>query len=74
MQRWEYLVLRGEYGGFSGRFMPRYSNEQELRDWKKISLYSFLNQLGADGWELISTSGYPPGNNENEMYFKRPKP
>ncbi len=74
MQRWEYLVVRGEHGGFSRRFMPRYVNEQELKDWKKITMVSFLNQLGADGWELISTMGYLPGTNDNELCFKRPKP
>lgn len=74
MQKWEYLVVRGEYGGFSNRFMPRYVNEQEMKDWKKNSLYSFLNQLGADGWELTVTTGYQTGNSTNELLFKRPKP
>jgi hypothetical protein len=49
-------------------------NEQEVKDWKKISLYGFMNQLGADGWELVGAIGYPPGNNDNELLFKRPKP
>ncbi len=74
MQKWEYLVIRGEYGGFSRRFMPHFVNEQELKDWKKISLSSLMNQLGNDGWELVSSVGYPPGNNDNELLFKRPKP
>lgn len=74
MSRWEYLVVRGECGGFSEKFKPRYINEQELKDWKKISLHSFMNQLGADGWELVGAIGYPPGNNNNELCFKRPKP
>ena len=57
-------------------FHPRFINEQELKDWKKISWFSLMNQLGNDGWELVSSVGYLTGTYyyDNELLFKRPKP
>ena len=78
MQKWEYLVVRLEYpsGVFAGsaRAAARSMNEQELRDWKKTPLHAFMNQLGADGWELAGATGYHVSNGTNELLFKRPKP
>ena len=77
MQKWEYLILRGEISwDFDMRvksFMPRFINDEELKDWNKISLVSLMNRLGNDGWELVSSLGYPMGGNRNELLFKRPK-
>ena len=72
MQKWEYLVIRGEYS--NGRFRPHFVNEQELTDWRKISLVSFLNQLGDEGWELVGSLGFLTGGPQNKLLFKRPKP
>ena len=57
-------------------FRPRFINGQELKDWKKISWFSLINQLGDDGWELVSSVGYLTGTYvyDNELLFKRPKP
>ena len=45
----------------------------ELRDWKNISLVTFLSQLGADNWEMAGTiSAY--GTAANYLFFKRIKP
>ncbi len=65
MQKWQYAVCFLDTGGTTPMFgynpvRPRWFNGQELRDWKKIDLTSFLNQLGDDGWELVSTSYEPP--------------
>ena len=75
MQKWEYLIIRGGYSGsgFYG-FKPRFLNDQEWESWDKLSLFSLMNELGNDGWELVCSLGYYPGNNENELLFKRPKP
>ncbi len=77
MQKWEYLVvqLNGSTGQFGGeKVFARYVNEQEIRDWKKSSLHALLNQLGEDGWEMVSTTGYTAGGSINSLFFKRPKP
>jgi hypothetical protein len=44
-------VVFRDYGGYR----PRYVNGQELRDWKKAPpIHEYLNQLGEEGWELVS--------------------
>ncbi|HEY1353108.1 MAG TPA: hypothetical protein VGF67_26130 [Ktedonobacteraceae bacterium] len=72
MQKWEYLVIRGEHRG--GQFMPRFINDQEQRDWKRASLPFLLNQPGNDGWELVGAVGYSTGYYDNELLLKRPRP
>jgi hypothetical protein len=69
MPRWEYLTIRTEvYGSNGDQIAARSLNGQELRDWKKTPLNWFINQLGADGWEMIGEL------NGNHLFFKRPKP
>ena len=55
--KWERNALR-----------PQLVNGQDLRDWKKTTVYEFVNQLGEEGWELANAT-------ENYRFiFKRPKP
>jgi hypothetical protein len=57
MQKWEYLTLYTNRDGNELKFSL--ANGQEIRDWKKgPTLFEFLNTLGEQGWELISTSPY----------------
>lgn len=37
------------------------------QDWPRL-----LAKLGADGWELVSTTSSPVGIHEYYFYFKRP--
>ena len=82
MQKWEYLFVSCRY--HKGRpvsnqdWKPWYVNGQELRDWQKqpnISEYS--NQLGAQGWELVSLMTGRNRLGDTDAYrlvFKRPSP
>jgi hypothetical protein len=64
--QWDYRVLRIDdrqrSGGRESDIQARRSASQET-----------LNQLGADGWELVSVRTDPAGNNNTVFYFKRPK-
>ncbi|NJN82726.1 MAG: DUF4177 domain-containing protein [Caldilineaceae bacterium] len=54
---WEYLeiIFRDSRG-----YRPRYVNRTELADWKELPvMHEYLNQLGAEGWELISITPSP---------------
>jgi hypothetical protein len=68
-QIWEYQeVIFRDYGGFR----PRYVNGEELAGWKDgPTIHEYLNQLGADGWELAGLGS----ENKREMpaYLKRLK-
>jgi hypothetical protein len=39
----------------------------EAQNWPQL-----LAKLGADGWELVSTTASPVGVHEYYFYFKRP--
>lgn len=74
MTRWEYLTVRLENFGLNGeKIGVKYLNGQELKDWKKVSVEQFLNQLGNNGWELVV--GLPAySGTMNLLLFKRPSP
>jgi|GEM_PF-968514 len=63
---WEYRALRIDdrqrSGGREGDVRARRSASQET-----------LNQLGAEGWELVAVRTDPAANNNTLFYFKRPK-
>ena len=47
MQRWEYLYV--DYAENKAKA----ANGQQYKDWKRLSLPEYLNQMGNDGWEMI---------------------
>ena len=75
MARWEYLTVQLGYLGFNNdRLVPRYENGGELKDWKRIDLPSFLNNLGRLGWEMSGTLYSTFGNATPLLFFKRSIP
>lgn len=67
LQAWEYLFLEVE-GAWNPRV--RYQNHQEVPNWRQgPPLYEYVNQLGAEGWELVGLQGYQ----NQDMVFKRAK-
>ncbi len=64
MQKWEYLFV-GNNGG-----RPRYVNGSELPGWKSNDLFTWANQRGEEGWELVSDSTQTVAY---DLVFKRPK-
>ena len=75
MIRWEYLKVETDYDSHLDRVHR--VNDAELPDWKKGPAVSeYVNRLGAEGWELASTTSWAvsmavvPGR---VLWFKRPR-
>ncbi len=85
MQKWEYLFLHIENGGGTGKV--RVVNGEELPNWKKgVGYVKYIQQLGEEGWELVTSNhvstgvatigGYGGGGgniSQIRMDFKRPR-
>jgi hypothetical protein len=64
MQKWEYCTLSGAWSLIQGG--------KEVQTWDKHVWESvILDELGADGWELVSITITP--HSAQSFYFKRPK-
>jgi hypothetical protein len=46
--------------------------EPVVETYDSINWPQVLAQMGADGWELVSTTASPVGVHEYYFYFKRP--
>ena len=64
--QWEYMeVITGDYGKKAWRV-----NGDELSNWKQQSYISdYLNQLGAQGWELVSVTSKSQTDNDWDRAF-----
>lgn len=54
-KRFEYKILNVQYGTWSGK--------------PEIDVETTLNQLGSEGWELISSPYIPPHSHEMVVAF-----
>ncbi len=72
MQKWEYLTIRlgGVERWSTVDAVARIVNDQEVKNWKNISIHAYISQLGQDGWEMTGTLSDHGGY----LFFKRPKP
>ncbi len=76
--QWEYLtvLVSPEILDYE-ELHPKSVNGQELKNWKKIDLNTFLSQLGAEHWEMtgtISISIEEDRAGVSYLFFKRIKP
>lgn len=76
--QWEYLtvLVSPEILDYE-ELHPKSVNGQELKNWKKIDLNTFLSQLGAEHWEMtgtISISIEEARAGVSYLFFKRIKP
>ena len=75
--QWEYLtvLVSPEFLDYE-EIHPKSVNGQELKNWKKIDLNTFLSQLGGDHWEMTGTIVISSGERKeaNYLFFKRIKP
>lgn len=64
MEKWEYLFIIGEkYGkGVFGHVLPKeaswkihYINGESQANWADVTLYNYLNKIGDQGWEVVSS-------------------
>lgn len=71
--KWQYLFLTAAW---DGGWRPRWVNDAELPDWNTgPSLFSYVDQLGEEGWELVLTPDWvgAPDSQARRMVFKRQK-
>jgi len=78
MTQWEYLTFTAAYSGSDGLGMVKMYNDQEIDGWKqkKWAVASAMQELGAQGWELVSVLWRKTGEAtyaDPVYYFKRPK-
>jgi hypothetical protein len=77
--QWEYLtvLVSPEFLDYE-EIHPKSVNGQELKNWKKIDLNTFLSQLGGDHWEMTGTISVSSSLSERKeasyLFFKRIKP
>jgi hypothetical protein len=75
--QWEYLtvLVSPELLDYE-EIHPKSVNGQELKNWKKIDLNTFLSQLGDERWEMTGTLGVSVTEaraRANYLFFKRVK-
>lgn len=76
MQKWEYhtvgLMADMSFGGRVKSWKVHTINEEKVPNWYSAEGYSslkvFCNQMGQEGWELVSTQP----TNGLLLFFKRP--
>ncbi len=55
MPKFEYIHITAEKGGEDQHWRPTFINENQVKDWKQGEpLPQLINNMGAEGWELVS--------------------
>ncbi len=76
MQAWEYLLIVADLGELNTWRVWKV-NDQEQPNWSRgPSLADYMNDLGKQGWELVSAiyAGPDAGSFLGRLFFKRPLP
>ena len=67
MTKWEYqFIIAEKYGkGIFGHVMPKevswkihYVNGEKQSNWTDITLYNYLDRIGAQGWEVDAMTSH----------------
>ncbi len=78
MQKWEYISVVASGSGQGGGETNFYNGQtrQRVCDGSENEVVKFLNQLGRDGWELVSANYHQNnlGVRRAEYVLKRPLP
>ncbi len=72
MQKWQYKTIRLDYVARAGYSITLGDNSTVAGP----QVWHYINELGRDGWELISVNVVKDGNgmadNDQLLWFKRP--
>jgi hypothetical protein len=68
MQKWDYLFLTARYEGV---WHPWLVDDVAVPNGNRITLAGFMNDLGQQGWELVSTTNVTA--HQYNLFFKRPR-
>jgi hypothetical protein len=71
MTRWEYCDVTWQPGQLI-LTTASVDDDPTVETFDAATWPQLLAQLGADGWELVSTTASPMGVHEYYFYFKRP--
>ena len=75
MQTWEYMLVKFEY--WKENWRAHAVNDRVLEGWADGSdisrMSNFLNEVGAKGWELVTSTPVQAKENSWYLIFKRPK-
>jgi hypothetical protein len=71
MTCWEYCDVTWQPGQVI-LTMPSVDDPPNVETFDPDTWPQLLAKLGADGWELVSTTASPMGVHEYYFYFKRP--
>ena len=83
MQKWEYVVahvvreLKNPFAPLVANANGQFLGKPGLISWGGKNLYAWLQEMGAEGWEVVSASVVSTGSFGNEghtIILKRPLP
>jgi len=55
MQKWEYFIVDCKQD-LNGKWRPWRGHGREIKNWIELTMTVFVDQLGDQGWELVSLS------------------
>jgi hypothetical protein len=70
MKKWEFIEVTAPMRDDAQSVRIYLNGEEVVAESKTSALYEYLNNLGQDGWEMVSFAFYP--NKTAFYYFKRP--
>lgn len=65
MQNWEYETIILEASGYFG-------HSPEPKGKATVQVSNYLNEMGANGWELVSATSVTSDGHYHMLYLRRP--